>query len=175
MEQIQSLSWPHVRLRVRWDKLNMIKCIPVMIYCVNWILRNELLWNFVDIQPLAFENWKCPRHGGRLSRPHWVKHFILQMKFVASWYWLHLTHSNPDNNDASKYMRRHQMKTFSALLAICAGNSPVTDEFPAQRPVTRRFDIFFDMCQNKRLSKQRWGWWFETHRAHYDTTVMNNV
>ena len=32
---------------------------------------------------------------------------------------------------------RHQMETFTALLAICAGNSPVTGEFPAQRPVTR--------------------------------------
>ena len=58
--------------------------------------------------------------------------------------------------------RRHQMETFSALLAICAGNSPVTGEFPAQRPVTRSFDIFFDLCLNKRLSKQSWGWWFET-------------
>ena len=44
------------------------------------------------------------------------------------------------------------MKTFSALLAICAGNSPVTGEFPAQRPVTRGFDVFFDLRMNKRLS-----------------------
>ena len=36
---------------------------------------------------------------------------------------------------------RHRMETFSALLAICAGNSPVTGEFPAQRPVTRSFDV----------------------------------
>ena len=51
------------------------------------------------------------------------------------------------------------MEAFSALLAICAGNSPVTGEFPAQRPVTRSFDVFFDLRLNKRLSKQ---WWFET-------------
>ena len=57
---------------------------------------------------------------------------------------------------------RHQMETFSALLAICVGNSPVTGEFPAQRPVTRSFDVFFDLHLNKRLSKQWWGWWFET-------------
>ena len=57
---------------------------------------------------------------------------------------------------------RHQMETFSALLAICAGNSPVSGEFPAQRPVTRGFDVFFDLCLNKRLSKQSWGWWLET-------------
>ena len=57
---------------------------------------------------------------------------------------------------------RHQMETFSALLAPCAENSPVTGEFHAQRPVTRSFDILFDLRLNKRLSKQSWGWWFET-------------
>ena len=35
-------------------------------------------------------------------------------------------------------------------------------EFPAQRPVTWSFDVFFDLRLNKRLSKQPWGWWFET-------------
>ena len=35
-------------------------------------------------------------------------------------------------------------------------------EFPTQRPVTRSFDIFFDLRLNKRLSKHSWGWWFET-------------
>ena len=45
------------------------------------------------------------------------------------------------------------METFSALLAICVGNSPVPGEFPAQRPVTRSFDVFFDLRLNKRLGK----------------------
>ena len=57
---------------------------------------------------------------------------------------------------------RHQMETFSALLAICAGNSPVSGEFPAQRPVTRSFDVFFDVRLIKRLSKHSRGWWFGT-------------
>ena len=57
---------------------------------------------------------------------------------------------------------RHQMETFSALLAIHAGNSPVPGEFPTQRPATRSFDVFFDLRLNKRLSKQSWGWRFET-------------
>ena len=35
-------------------------------------------------------------------------------------------------------------------------------EIPAQRPVTRSFDVFFDLGLNKRLSKQPWGWWFKT-------------
>ena len=54
-----------------------------------------------------------------------------------------------------------QMEAFPALLALCVGNSPVTGEFPSQRPVTRGFDVFFDLCLNKRLSKQSWGWSFE--------------
>ena len=53
---------------------------------------------------------------------------------------------------------RHQMETVSALLAICA----VTGEFPAQRPMTRSFDVSFDLRLNKRLSKQSWVWWFVT-------------
>ena len=57
---------------------------------------------------------------------------------------------------------RHQMETFSALLAICVGNSPVPGEFPTQRPVTWSFDVYFDLRPDKRLSKQSWGWWFET-------------
>ena len=56
---------------------------------------------------------------------------------------------------------RHEMETFSALLAICAGNSTVAGEFPAQRPVTRSFNVYFYLRLNKRLSKQWWGWWFE--------------
>ena len=42
------------------------------------------------------------------------------------------------------------------------GNSPVTGEFPSQRPVMRSFDIVFDLRLHKRLSKQGWGWWCET-------------
>ena len=45
----------------------------------------------------------------------------------------------------------HQMEAVSVLLALCAGNSPVTGEFPSQRPVTRSFDVFFDLCLNKQL------------------------
>ena len=53
------------------------------------------------------------------------------------------------------------METFSALLAICAGNLPVTGEFHnTLRPVTRSFDVFLRL--NKRSNKQSWGCWFET-------------
>ena len=58
-----------------------------------------------------------------------------------------------DPADGKSTWWRHQMETFSALLALCAGNSPVSGEFPSKRPVARSFDVFFDLCLNKRLSK----------------------
>ena len=57
---------------------------------------------------------------------------------------------------------RHRMETFSTLLPLCAGNSPVTGEFPARRPAPRSSVVFFDLLLNKQLSKQSSGWWFET-------------
>ena len=46
------------------------------------------------------------------------------------------------------------METFTALLAICEGNPSVIRGFPAQRPVTPVFNVFFDLHLNKRLRKQ---------------------
>ena len=77
-----------------------------------------------------------------------------------NWPWENKSSMVDANLNLSQW--RHQMETFSALLALCAGNSPVTGEFPAQRPVTRSFHVFVDLCLNKRLSKQSWRWWFET-------------
>ena len=71
------------------------------------------------------------------------------------------------------------MEIFSALLAICAGNPPVSGEFPNQRPVTRSLNIFLDLRPNKRLSIQWWGWWFETPSRplwrHYNVINKNNA
>ena len=53
---------------------------------------------------------------------------------------------------------RHEMETFSALLALCEGNPPVT----FTNGVTRSFDVFFDLCLSKRLSKESRRRWFET-------------
>ena len=64
------------------------------------------------------------------------------------------------------------METFSALLAVCAGNSPVPSEFPAQRPVPWSFAVFFDLRLNKRLSKHREAGDLRCYHAHYDVIVM---
>ena len=82
-------------------------------------------------------------------------------------------------SDNLKAWWRHQMETFSALLAFCAGNSPGTGEFPAQRPVTWSFEVFFDLRPNKRVSKQSWGWWSETPSSslwrYHNETCLNHV
>ena len=36
------------------------------------------------------------------------------------------------------------------------------NHFPHYWPFVRSFDVFFDLLPKKRLSKQSWGWWFET-------------
>ena len=78
---------------------------------------------------------------------------------------------------SQQYSHDDVMETFSAKLALCARNSPVTGEFPSQRPVTRNFDGFFDIRLNKRLSKQSWCWWFETSSCslwrHCDDNLKN--
>ena len=65
------------------------------------------------------------------------------------------------------------METFSALLALWAGNSPVYGEFLSQRPVTRSFDVFFDLRLNKRSNNNREAGDLRRHRIHYDVIVMS--
>ena len=68
---------------------------------------------------------------------------------------------------------RHQMETFTALLALCSGNLPFSPvNFPHKRPVTRSFDVFFEFRLNKRLSKQSIRGDLRRHHAHYDVNVM---
>ena len=64
------------------------------------------------------------------------------------------------------------METFSALLAICAGNSPVPGEFLAKRPVTRSFDVFFDLRVINGWVNNGEAGDLRRYRAHYDVTVM---
>ena len=62
----------------------------------------------------------------------------------------------------------HQMETFSVLLALCAGNSPVTSEFPSPRAMRRSFDVSSD----PRLNKDREADDLRCHHAHYDVIIM---
>ena len=92
------------------------------------------------------------RYSNIISLMRWEQRYLF-VRFLECIGWIYSLYYCP--------WWRHQMETFSALLAICAGNSPVPGEFPAQMPVMRSFNVFFDVRLNKRLSKQSRGWWFE--------------
>ena len=131
----------------------------------------------VDTNPIAKQNrWASeivPQgiHFRNLLEADWIVAYVLiftnaNFKIVAVRCKiakkLHIIFSLDITCITQELWWRHQMETFSALLAIYAGNSPVTGEFPAQRPVTRSSDVFFDLGLNKRLSKRSLGWWSET-------------
>ena len=67
----------------------------------------------------------------------------------------------------SKWKKMRQCKMTSSngnifrVTGHLCGEFTGPGEYPAQRPVTRSFDVFFDLHLNKGLSKQSWGWWFE--------------
>ena len=65
----------------------------------------------------------------------------------------------------------HQMEAFSTLLALCAGNSPVTSEFPSQRAS----NVDFDVGLHKLLNKQANDRWFETIWRSCDVIIMNSI
>ena len=135
------------------------------------VLNLRLKYTLVEGRKIhCLSNWRdlsCCCHVLHFAQTKYITHFgskrfVMNMSHIVmpliSWW-------------------RHQMETFAALLAICAGISPVTGEFPAQRPMTRNFDVFFDLRPNKRLSKQWWVRWFETPSRSYDVIEMcfNNL
>ena len=123
--------------------------------------------------------WWLVSHGTKFSRRH-------NGQFVSGSRVVSRTYSSTSTNTV--YLRRefsisqrqftqhtwwrHQMETFSALLAICAGNSPVPGEFPSQRPVTRSFDVPLICVWINGWVNNREAGDLRRYRAHYDVTVM---
>ena len=70
---------------------------------------------------------------------------------------------------------RHQLETISALLAFCAGNSPVTGEFPAQRPVTRSFDVALICAWTDSWANNGDAGDLRRYRAHIDVNWMPSL
>ena len=115
---------------------------------------NSLLLRPIDVFSFLLERWiglflQSSRHRD------WPKRLV-----IACAPSMHVLYQNSRSLHSTWW--RHQMETVSVLLALGAGNSPVTGEFPSQRPVTRSLDVFFDLRLTKRLSKPSRGWWFET-------------
>ena len=72
----------------------------------------------------------------------------------------------------SEYIMTSSNGNISELLTLCLGNSPVISECPSQRPVTRSFDVFFDLRLIKRWVNNGEAGDFTRHRTHYDVTIM---
>ena len=95
----------------------------------------------------------------------WPSFDVVPTKASPSLELLSVTGSNVPHDDVIKW------KHFSVLLAPCERNSPVSGEFSSQRPVTRSFDIFFELRLNKQLNNRDAGD-LRRHHAHYDVIVM---
>ena len=153
------LSWEEINIESRYFHTNdcIYTCICRLWHCQkcfwNWLgFGISAIWlNLSLIMHHYHRNAVCLQHSTSLSQGclvHQVPTFKLTMNLglflcTISW-WC------------------HHMETLSTLLAFCVGNSPVTVEFPAQRPVTRSFDVFFDLCLNKQWHKQWRCFLFET-------------
>ena len=82
------------------------------------------------------------------------------------WNWYHFVAiailHQPRPTDSADINTRLQLSDTSSIPPMHGGFLLVPGEFPVQRPVARNFDVFFDLRPNNLLSKQSWGWWFET-------------
>ena len=130
---------------------------------------------------LWFRNQLCLPWNCDICENYWCKraffyeghHFLIISKFwkplgSSVWYryitvWLETVVSRTTKAEHRSQFAwwRHQMETFPRYWPFVRGIHRLPD-FPAQRPVTRSFDVSFDLRLNKRLRKQSWGWWFET-------------
>ena len=122
--------------------------------------------------PAAWGVWTFSESNSDLSARQWLNSCevlsngnlgstLVDVRIVMYSFTLRIIQNSTYNPGLSTWWR-HRMETFSPLLALCTGNSPLTGEFPSQRPVTRSFDVFFGLRLNKRLSKQSRHRWFET-------------
>ena len=132
------------------------------------------MWHEIDV----LDNWQLvvlPQSGGtefdprsKLNRQIYVYIHIFCLDgnmwaiFKISTLWRLLTTKSCANLDKHEACQLHddviKWKHYPRYWPFVQGNH----RSRVQRPVTRSFDVFFDLCLNKRFSKQSWGWWFET-------------
>ena len=126
-----------------WHRWNKIKFVCQMLLAL-------LSWKVCGFKWLLFYN--SPGTTCKINYRHAYTKILFQVSsFIVV-----------RNGTYPRTWRCHQVETFSVLLCPCAGNSPVTGEFPSQRPMTWSFDAFFVLRLNKWLSKQSRRRWLET-------------
>ena len=118
-----------------WCRFNTHRHKPI-----TWSLEISPLWNQNPKNPVCWFNIKMPFH-------QYINQHCANKTSLRPFIFTMMTSSNGN--------------IFRVTGPLC-GEFTGPGEFPTQRPVTRSFDIYFDLRLNKRLSKQPWGWWFET-------------
>ena len=105
---------------------------------LEYIIRSNILHLFSDLFIVEF----------------WYNTvFVYNVPFCSQPYGI--TASSTFSSNLHQSVSFHMMTSSNGhIFPFFAGNSQVTNEFPLQGPVTRSFDVFFDLRPNKRLSKQ---------------------
>ena len=138
---------------LRSTSIHRIHCLDIKKWCVK-IVRNTVTWHIVKHE--SHEPWASIKV---------IKYYDQSIVCLGGSNFRMMTSSNGNIFRVTGPFCGQftgQMETSSALLALSVGNSPVAGEFPSQRTVTRSFDVSFDPCLNKRLSKKSRRRWFET-------------
>ena len=144
---------------------------------VNLTLRNKSQWNvnrnsFIFIQENAFEKKVCESgvHVILALMCFWLTHCPLRTLPNVDLVIVLSSGRKPLLEFKSWW--RHQMETFYALLAICAGNSPAPVNSP-HKGQWRGALMFSLICSriNDWVNNREAGD-LRRHLAHYDVTVM---
>ena len=112
-------------------------------------LFQKTWWIFVE------STWWSRSHHDSPNRQYHVEWPV--KRFLSLSLWFH----RADGVRHPYYIMTSSNGNISALGSLYEGNPPMTGGFPSQRPVTRSFDIFFNLRTNKQLSKQSRRRWFE--------------
>ena len=119
----------------------------------QWDYEKQICFSVFQIQTFkwAIRSYKILEHFKSVSHISADPIFITVITVLA----------DASNRHSGDFMMTSSNGNIFRIFRLCVGNSPVTGEFPSQRPVMWNFDVFFHLRLNKQLSKQSWGWWFE--------------
>ena len=130
-------NYTHMTVVIKYEKITILFNQYVIMKC----LHRLQLWNNIMLESL------CVRNGVALGA------MLKRIFFIAGYLVLILVTFFSKIKHDSMVSWRHQMETFTASLALCERNSPGTGGFPSQRPVPRRFDVFFEQTVEQTIDK----------------------
>ena len=162
-----------------WERSHLKQIVPFSKHSVNNFVYFLLISDIMTFSALLSLRRSTQKNNNELLSEQAVEQNHVTSLYCSTeliqgpfWVWNLLIGWAHTQNDSWCTWWRHQIKTFSALLAICAGNSPVTGEFTSERPVTGCFDVFLIYVWTNGWANNRNTGDLRCHCAHYDVTVM---